>query len=105
MTKQVRLGLLSEIPEGEGRNFQVGERSIAVFHTRGGELFATQALCPHRQGPLADGLVGGSTLVCPLHDWSFDLTNGKTLNGTCDIAVYALARAADGSLLVELPDD
>jgi nitrite reductase (NADH) small subunit len=105
MTKHYRLGLASQIPEGEGRNFQVGTQRIAVFHTRTGDLFATQSECPHRQGPLADGLLGGSTLVCPLHEWQFDLTSGKTLNGTCDIAVYPVLRGPNDELLLELPSD
>jgi nitrite reductase (NADH) small subunit len=102
MSKHYRLGLASQIPKGEGRNFQLGEQKIAVFHTRNGELFATQASCPHRQGPLADGLVGGSTLVCPLHEWQFDLTTGKTLNGTCNITTFPIQRGPNDELLVEL---
>jgi nitrite reductase (NADH) small subunit len=101
MTKH-KLGTISQIPQGEGRNFQVDDRQIAVFHARSGQLFATQASCPHRQGPLADGLVGGTTLVCPLHEWSFDLTTGKALNGACGIAVYPVTRDGD-ELLLELP--
>ena len=54
---------------------------IAVFHTRAGGVYATQALCPHRQGPLADGLIGGTTLLCPLHAWKFDLATGEALDG------------------------
>ena len=63
---ELTLGPLSAIPPGEGRNFvSLGEK-IAVFRTRGGEVFAVQAECPHRGGPLADGLLGGTTLICPL---------------------------------------
>ena len=64
-----RIGRLAEIPPGEGRTYEVAGRRVAVFRTRAGQVFATQAECPHRNGPLADGLVGGSTVVCPLHDW------------------------------------
>jgi nitrite reductase (NADH) small subunit len=103
MGKHYNLGQVTEIPYGEGRNYKVGNKLIAVFRGRDGGLFATQATCPHRKGPLADGLVGGNTLVCPLHEWSFDLTTGKTLNGNCDLAVYAVAKGPDGELLLELP--
>jgi nitrite reductase (NADH) small subunit len=105
MTKQIRLGLLSEIPQGEGRTFRIGDRRVAVFHSRGGRVFATQAECPHRGGPLADGLVGGTTLICPLHEWSFDLQSGMAINGTCGLRTYPVTKGPDGTLALEMDDD
>ena len=67
------LGPVDQIPPGQGRSFQVGERRVAVFRGRDGCVYATQADCPHRGGPLANGLVGSGTLVCPLHERRFDL--------------------------------
>lgn len=101
MTERYELGPLSEIPEGEGRVFSIGEHKVAVFHARGGGVYATQAECPHRKGPLADGLLGTSTLVCPLHEWKFDLSTGKALNGTCDILTYPIRSEGD-KLVLEL---
>lgn len=103
MTKRYKLGQVSEIPFGEGRNFVVGGQEIAVFRTRADALYATQASCPHRQGPLADGLVGGTTLVCPLHEWSFDLKSGQPLNGTCALSVYSVSRGEGGELMIDVP--
>jgi nitrite reductase (NADH) small subunit len=102
MSERHNLGSLSQIPKGEGRNFKVGAQSVAVFHSRDGRVFATQASCPHRQGPLADGLLGGATLVCPLHDWRFDLTTGQPLAGECGISVYRIT-LEDDQLWLELP--
>ncbi len=86
---RVRLGLVADIPQGEGRSYHVDARNIAVFRTRDGRLFATQAKCPHRQGPLADGLVGTDSVVCPLHEKRFDLASGCELGGgDCALAVY-----------------
>ncbi len=79
---------LSAIPPGEGRNFEIAGKRLAIFHARTGEVFATQAECPHKQGPLADGLVGGATLICPLHAWKFDLRTGEPRLGACGITVY-----------------
>jgi nitrite reductase (NADH) small subunit len=59
---------------------------LAVFHTRAGEIFATQAECPHRGGPLADGLVDAHTVVCPLHDRIYDLRTGQ--GADCAITTY-----------------
>jgi nitrite reductase (NADH) small subunit len=105
MTRRVPIGSLADIPVGEGRTFRVGGHRIAVFRSREGRAYATQADCPHRGGPLADGLVGGSTLVCPLHEWSFDLRSGMALNGSCGIRVYPLTEAPDGTLVVEIEED
>ncbi|EIZ77381.1 Rieske (2Fe-2S) domain-containing protein [Novosphingobium sp. Rr 2-17] len=52
------IGPLQQIPAGEGRNFDVGGRTIAVFQAHGGRVFATQPECPHKRGPLANGLTG-----------------------------------------------
>ena len=84
------LGLLSAIPPGEGRNVEVSGRRIAIFHTRGGGVYAVQAQCPHRGGPLADGLVGGTTLICPLHAWKFDLATGVALFGDCGLQTFSV---------------
>ena len=97
------IGSLDQIPPGEGRNFDVSGTKVAVFRTRADQVFATQANCPHREGPLADGMLGGTVLVCPLHDRSFDLLTGKELGGDCAIAVYPIEHDADGTLRLHLP--
>ena len=73
----VNLGSVDFIPLGEGRAYKVGDVGIAVFRQRDGKLFATQSQCPHRQGPLADGIVGAGTVICPFHAWKFDLATGR----------------------------
>ena len=101
--RRANLGPLAQIPLGEGRNFNIGALHIAVFHARHGEIYATQAECPHRVGPLADGLLGGSTLVCPLHGWKFDLATGATTNGECGLKTYPVEVSAAGDILLTLP--
>ena len=96
------LGLLSQVPPGEGRTFEVEGSQIAVFHVRDGCVYATQAECPHRGGPLADGLTGGATLICPLHEWSFDLTTGRSMNGEVCLRTFPIEQADDGTLSVEI---
>jgi nitrite reductase (NADH) small subunit len=85
---ETRLGPVSKIPLGEGRVYAINGENIAVFRTRGGSVYAVQAACPHRGGPLADGLVGGTTLICPLHGWKFDLTTGQALFGDCGLKTF-----------------
>ena len=97
------LGPLHLIPPGEGRNFEVAGERVAVFHTRAGEVFATQANCPHKNGPLADGLVGGRSVICPLHAWTFDLSTGEQLAGSCKLIRYAVSVSADGKVVLTIP--
>jgi len=88
MTMELTIAPANAIPEGEGRTFDVHGTRVAVLRTRGGGVFAVQAACPHRGGPLAGGLVGGSTLVCPLHAWRFELTTGASQNGGCSLQTF-----------------
>ena len=73
------LGSVGRIPLGEGREYQVAGELIAVFRERQGRLYAVQAQCPHRAGPLADGIIGGGKVICPLHALKFDLVTGQAL--------------------------
>lgn len=93
---------LGQIPVGEGRAFAVDGESVAVFHLRDGSVRALQAVCPHRGGPLADGLLDGTVVVCPLHNYTYDLLTGKeTANGGATVCVYAVTVADDGTVLVD----
>jgi nitrite reductase (NADH) small subunit len=66
-----------------------------------GAVYATQARCPHKQGPLADGIVGGETVVCPYHAWKFHLGTGgglPTNPGAGCLRVYPVSVDGDGSV-------
>ena len=63
---------------------------MAVFRARRGEPFAVEADCPHKGGRLADGLLGSTTLICPLHAWKFDLRSGQALMGSCGLRTFAV---------------
>ena len=73
----VNLGQLSKIPRGEGRVFQIGGAPVAVFHSRDGSVFATESTCPHKGGPLAEGLVRDGVVTCPWHWYSYELATGR----------------------------
>lgn len=99
---EVTLGPITAIPEGEGRSFRVGPAHLAVFRARDGALFATQADCPHKRGPLADGLLGSGTLICPLHALKFDLRTGLAQNSDCTLTTYPARLSDSGQILVDL---
>ncbi len=66
---------VDDIPLGEGRAITLDGRRIAIFRAGGG-WYALDAACPHRGGPLADGIVCDSAVICPLHERRFDLATG-----------------------------
>jgi nitrite reductase (NADH) small subunit len=96
----MKLAPVSSIPPGEGRVYLVNGENIAVFHTRGGGVYAVQAQCPHRGGPLSDGLLGGTTLICPLHSWKFDLATGEALFGDCGLKTYPVRVDEAGQIIL-----
>lgn len=100
MPREVSIGSLSQIPPGEGRTFLLGHERVAVFHTREGGVFATQAQCPHRGGPLADGLTDVTTVTCPLHDRIYDLRSGEGIGTECSIRTYPARVDASGMVLI-----
>ena len=100
LATKVRVGAADAIPPGQGRCFLVGGEEISVFRQRDGRLFATQNRCPHKNGPLSEGIVGDGKVICPLHGHKFDLATGEGPEKEC-LRVYA-AREVDGGIVVEL---
>jgi nitrite reductase (NADH) small subunit len=96
-----RLGPAAQIPLGEGRAFVVGDQQVAVFRLRNGGVRALAAICPHRGGPLADGLIDGQQVVCPLHNHAFRLTDGQSTTGAPSVRAYQV-RVEDGELVLHL---
>lgn len=82
------LGPVSQVPVGEGRTFAVADHQIAVFRLRDGSLRAVDAVCPHKGGPLADGLADDDVVVCPLHGATFDMSTGTELGGGAPVRSY-----------------
>ncbi|MBI4300285.1 MAG: Rieske 2Fe-2S domain-containing protein [Chloroflexi bacterium] len=104
-TRCYNLGPLRQVPPGEGRVFRVGRSSVAVFRARDGKAYATQALCPHRAGPLADGIIGAGKVVCPLHGEKFDLVTGQSLGNRCPpLEIYPALVDDGGDIIVSLPN-
>ncbi|HYL98498.1 MAG TPA: Rieske (2Fe-2S) protein [Blastocatellia bacterium] len=99
------LGLIDNIPLGEGRAFALDCAMVAVFRAKNGGVFATQAWCPHRQGPLADSIVGGGQILCPLHGYKFDLETGGPIENECEgLKTYAVSVSETGEILLQVND-
>ena len=71
----IAIGHPADIPPREGRVVDVAGSEIAVFNL-GGRFVALANRCPHRGGPLADGILTATAVVCPLHGWKVDLQQG-----------------------------
>ena len=95
------VGMVDDVPLGEGRTFVVAGTQVAVFRLRDGSLHATQAACPHAGGPLADGQADQDVLVCPLHQYAFRWADGTSPGGAPPVRMYPV-RERDGYLVVEV---
>jgi nitrite reductase (NADH) small subunit len=96
----INLGSINAIPPGQGRCYVVGNQEIAVFRQRDGRLFATQNRCPHRQGPLSEGLVGNGKVICPLHAHHFDLESGKGNDSAECLQVFEASQTGPDIVLI-----
>ncbi|PRY11814.1 Rieske (2Fe-2S) protein [Kineococcus rhizosphaerae] len=93
---------VEDLPVGEGRAYVVDGEQVALFRHRSGKVSAVQAACPHAGGPLADGQIDETVVVCPLHLTAFDLTTGEAAGGEGSIAVHPCRVTADGLVEVSL---
>jgi nitrite reductase (NADH) small subunit len=101
----VRITPVQNIPLREGRSVNISGRDIAIFNL-GDRLFAVDGRCPHKGGPLAEGIVTGNTVVCPLHAWKIDLETGGVTRPEAEPACVAAyrTRIESGIVLVEVPE-
>lgn len=98
-----RVASESDVPEGEGRAFEVGQRTIAVFRTAG-VFYAIDDQCPHMGASLAAGYLENCVVACPWHAWRFDIRDGSWCdNPRVKIDSFPIELRA-GDLFVQLPD-
>lgn len=79
MADWTRVCTLEEIPVLGSRVVRAGDRDISVFRNAEDEVFALLDKCPHKGGPLSQGIVHGRSVTCPLHNWKIDLASGESL--------------------------
>ncbi len=74
----VYVGKIDDIASGSGRAFRkAGTREIGIFRLTDGRILAVANRCPHKGGPLSEGIVSNHLVFCPLHDWKINLEDGK----------------------------
>jgi nitrite reductase (NADH) small subunit len=96
--KWVEIGSIDDIPVRGARCVNTPEGRIAVFRTAEGEVFAIEDHCPHRGGPLSQGIVHGTAVTCPLHNWVISLETGKA-QGADEGAVRTVPARIEGQRL------
>lgn len=79
MSNWIEIAALEDIPPLGARVVKTDTMDVAVFRTRDDQVFALRDACPHKQGPLSQGIVSGTTVTCPLHNWKIDLSSGEAL--------------------------
>ena len=104
MTKQdwIEIGTLEEIPKLGARVVETKEGDIAVFRTAEDEVFALRDECPHKQGPLSQGIVHGKKVACPMHDWKINLDSGIAVAPDEGCAASYPVKSENGKLMLSL---
>jgi nitrite reductase (NADH) small subunit len=101
----VRVTACFNVPPREGRAVTIADREIALFNL-GDRFLATDNHCPHRSGPLCDGIITGAAVVCPLHGWKISLETGavERPGGSEGCVRTYPTRVDEGVVLIEIRD-
>jgi nitrite reductase [NAD(P)H] small subunit len=102
--KWIRVTKVENIPLREGRSVTIGDDELAIFNL-GDRFVAVDNACPHRGGPLCDGIVSGTAVVCPLHGYKVCLETGKVLKPDVAVRVDTYpVRVKDDVVLVRVEE-
>lgn len=97
----IDVGALDDIPAQGARVIKTALGCVAIFRTAGDEVFALDDRCPHKGGPLSEGIVHGAQVTCPLHNWVFDLSTGQAQGAdTGQVTTYPV-RVQGGRILLD----
>lgn len=101
MTEWIDIGPLDAIAQRGARVIRTALGCVAVFRTDGDQVFAVDDRCPHKGGPLSEGIVHGTSVTCPLHNWVFDLKTGAAQGADVgQIGTYPV-RVVAGRLMID----
>jgi nitrite reductase (NADH) small subunit len=79
MNNWIEIGHINEIPQLGSRVVKTNSGKIAIFRNSDDEVFALGDRCPHKGGPLSEGMISGRTVTCPLHNWKLQLDTGMAI--------------------------
>jgi nitrite reductase/ring-hydroxylating ferredoxin subunit len=99
----MKVASAGEIPVGHGQLVEADGVTVAVFNAGGGRFYACGALCPHEDGPLADGWLEGDVVVCPWHGYDYELATGRCrVDPDLAVPVYRV-RVTGDAVEVDIP--
>lgn len=101
MTTWIDIAALDDIPRRGARVVKTAQGCVAVFRTAADQVFALDNTCPHKQGPLAEGIVHGSAVTCPLHNWVISLETGLVQGADEGAVTTHPARIEEGRILLD----
>ncbi len=101
MSNWIDIAALSEIPKRGARVVKTRLGCVAVFRTEDDRVFAIDDTCPHKKGPLSEGIVHGASVTCPLHNWVFDLETGMAQGADEGQVATFDAKVTDGRVLLD----
>ena len=101
----IEIGAVDDIPRQGSRVVRTAAGDIALFRTLEGEVFALQDKCPHKGGPLSQGIVSGKRVACPLHDWKIALDTGIAVAPDEGCAARFPVKVTDGKVSLSLTPD
>jgi len=93
---------LNEIPKLGSRVVRNGSIDIGVFRTEDDRVFALNNSCPHKGGPLSQGIVFGDKVACPLHSWKISLVDGKAEEPDVGETACYQVKIEDGMVYLEV---
>jgi len=105
MNEWIEIGTLDDIPRQGARVVRRTDGDIAVFRTADDRVFALRDKCPHKGGPLSQGIVHGNKVACPLHDWKVHLDTGLAVAPDEGCAARFPVRVEDGTIYLSLVPD
>ena len=101
----INVGSLGDIPPLGSRIVRTPHGAIALFRTRDDEVFALRDECPHKKGPLSQGIVHGKNVTCPLHNWVIRLETGEAVAPDVGCVQTFAVRLANGAIYLEIAED
>ncbi len=101
MTNWIDIGALDDIPPRGARVVRTAHGCVAIFRTGDDQVFALDDRCPHKGGPLSEGIVHGASVTCPLHNWVFSLETGLAQGADEGSVPSYSARVDSGRILID----
>jgi nitrite reductase (NADH) small subunit len=98
----IRICRLEDIPQLGARVVKSATGDIAVFRNAEDEVFALADKCPHKGGPLSQGIVFGRKVACPLHNWNIQLEDGQAVAPDVGCAKHYAVKVEGGDIFLQL---